>query len=159
MFDLRKNTIFKPLIFQRKNAMKTKNTLKIVCAFLLISAFTLGCAASGTPTNSTAKEAAKPKIYDPTGVWEYMVDTPDGGSTGTLRITGNPGAFNASLETDQFGTLEMTGVNVQDTNMTGNIEVMGTSAQIECQFNGDEMTGAVYLGQDVFPMSGKRVSK
>lgn len=140
-------------------AMKTKTTFKIVCAFLLITAFVVSCAASGTPTNSTAKADAAPKAYNPAGVWEYMVDTPDGGSTGTMRISGSPGAFTASLETDQFGTLEVSGVNVQDTNMTGNIEVMGTSAQIECQFDGDSMTGAVYLGQDVFSMSGKRVSK
>ncbi|NVK85062.1 MAG: hypothetical protein HWE21_12125 [Cytophagia bacterium] len=139
--------------------MKTKTTFKIVCAFLLITAFVVSCAASGTPTNSTAKADAAPKAYNPAGVWEYMVDTPDGGSTGTMRISGSPGAFTASLETDQFGTLEVSGVNVQDTNMTGNIEVMGTSAQIECQFDGDSMTGAVYLGQDVFSMSGKRVSK
>lgn len=140
-------------------AMKTKTTLKIVCAFLLISAFIVSCAASGTPTNSSAKADVAPKAYNPAGVWEYLVETPDGGSTGTMRITGNPGAFAATLETDQFGTLEMSGLSVEDTNMTGNIEVMGTTAQIECQFDGESLTGAVYLGQDVFPMSGKRISK
>lgn len=139
--------------------MKTRMTLKIAGAFLLLSIFLVGCAASGTPTNSTAKAEAKPKVYNPAGSWEYTVETPDGGSSGTMTINGNPGAYTASLQTDQFGTLEINGLNIQDTNMTGNIEVMGTSAQIECQFDGDNMTGAVYLGQDVFPMSGKRVSK
>ena len=139
--------------------MKTRTTLKITGAFLLLSVFLVGCAASGTPTNSSAKAEAKAKPYDPTGVWEYAVDTPDGGSSGTLRINGSPGAYTASLETDQFGTLELYGVSVQGTAMTGAIEVMGTAAEIECQFDGDTMSGAVYLGQEVFPMSGKRVSK
>jgi len=139
--------------------MKTRMTLKIAGAFLLLSVFLVGCAASGTPTNSTAKAETKAKVYNPAGSWEYTVDTPDGGSSGTMTITGNPGAFTASLQTDQFGTLEINGLNIEGTNMTGNIEVMGTVAQIECQFDGDSMSGAVYLGQDVFPMSGKRVSK
>lgn len=139
--------------------MKTRTTLKITGALLLLSVFLVGCAASGTPTNSSAQAEAKSKPYDPAGVWEYSVDTPDGGSTGTLRINGNPGAYTASLETDQFGTLEMNGVNVQGTNMTGSIEVMGTVAEIECQFDGDNLSGAVYLGQEVYPMNGKRVSK
>lgn len=139
--------------------MKTRTTLKITGAFLLLSVFLVGCAASGTPTNSSAKAEAKAKPYDPAGVWEYTVDTPDGGSAGTLRINGSPGAYTASLETDQFGTLEMYGVSVQGTAMTGAIEVMGTVAEIECQFDGDALSGAVYLGQEVYPMSGKRVSK
>lgn len=134
-------------------------TLKSVFAFLLLAAFVVGCAASGTTTNSSAKATAKPKPYDPAGVWEYQVDTPDGGSGGTLRINGSPGAYTAALETDQFGTLEVNGVTVQGTNMTGSIEVMGTVAEIECQFEGETFSGAVYLGQDAFPMSGKRVSK
>lgn len=139
--------------------MKTKITLKIVAFFLFASTVIVGCAASGTTTNSTTKKEVKPKVYDPTGVWEYLVETPDGGSSGNLRIAGNPGAYTASLETDQFGVLEMTGVSVQDTNLTGMIEVMGTSAEVQCSFDGDSMSGAVYLGQDAFPMSGKRVSK
>ncbi|MBO6661749.1 hypothetical protein [Roseivirga sp.] len=139
--------------------MKTRMTLKTVFAFLLISAFVVSCAASGTTTNSSAKAEAKQKAYDPAGVWEYSVDTPDGGSSGTLRIMGSPGAYSATLETDQFGTLDVNGVTVQGTNMTGSIEVMGTVAELECQFDGDAMSGAVYLGQDAFPMTGKRVSK
>lgn len=134
-------------------------TLKIVAAFLFATTILAGCAASGTTTNTSAKKETKAKVYNPSGVWEYSVDTPDGGSTGTLRINGNPGAYTASLETDQFGVLEIGGLNIQDSNLTGTIEVMGTAAEIECLFDGDSMTGAVYLGQDAFPMSGKRVSK
>lgn len=153
-----KNTIFNNEIFNLYH-MNLKISKTTVFAFLFVAAIISGCAASGTTTNSTATAKAKKKLYDPTGVWEYTVDTPDGGSTGTLRINGNPGAYTASLETDQFGTIEMTGVSVQDTNMTGTMEVMGTIAEIECQFDGDSMQGAVYLGQDAFPMSGRRVSK
>ena len=154
-----KNVIFNSAFFKIKIDMMNKMTLKVVFTFLVIAVFTVGCAASGTATNSSAKAKNQPKVYDPTGVWEYLVDTPDGGSSGTLRINGNPGAYTASLETDQFGTIEMTGVSVQDSNLTGRMEVMGTVAEIECQFDGDNMVGSVFLGQDAFPMSGKRVSK
>lgn len=153
-----KNTIFKSEIFNL-NHMNLKISKTTVFAFLFIAAIISGCAASGTTTNSSAKTSTKKKLYDPTGVWEYTVDTPDGGSAGTMRINGNPGAYTASLETDQFGTIEMTGVSVQDTNMTGSLEVMGTFAEIECQFDGESLQGVVYLGQDAFPMTGRRVSK
>ena len=122
--------------------------------------FVMGCAATNTATTADAsgKRSKKAKAYDPTGTWEYVVETPDGGSGGTLVIAGNPGAYTGSLETDQFGTIELTGIDFQGTAMTGSIEVMGSVAEIECDFDGDTFSGAVYLGEDTFPMEGKRVS-
>ena len=89
----------------------------------------------------------KKKAYDPTGTWEYVVETPDGANGGTLVIAGNPGAYTAVLNTDQFGELEISDVDVVDTNMTGSIEVMGNVAELECSFDGDEMS--------LFPVKGK----
>ncbi len=134
--------------------------IKSVFALLVMVLFVVGCAASSTTTNSGASaKAKKAKPYDPTGTWEYVVETPDGGSGGNLVIEGNPGAYVATLETDQFGALELTDVSMDGQTLTGSIEVMGNYADVECTFDGDTFTGSVYLGEDAFPMEGKRVSK
>ena len=133
-------------------------SFKSIMAMLVMVLFIAGCAASSSGSGATAKGKAKPKPYDPTGSWEYVVETPDGGSGGTLVIEGNPGAYTATLETDQFGALELTEVAMDGQTMTGSIEVMGNYADIECTFDGDTFTGTVYLGEDAFPMEGKRVS-
>lgn len=138
--------------------MKNSNQLKTYLLLLVVTIFTFGCAASSNPTNKAAKKETK-KVYDPTGVWEYYVETPDGGSSGVMRVTGNPGAYEVAMETDQFGVLELQGVSIVDGNMTGTLEVMGNYASVECVFTGETMEGSVFIGPDGFPLSGKRVSK
>ena len=135
--------------------MKAINPLKPGLLMLALAFIIASCAASGT--GSTA--AAKKKEYDPTGQWEYVVDTPDGGSGGTMTIAGAPGAYTGMMSTDQFGDLELMGLDIVDQNMTASIEVMGMGADIEATFEGDTFSGAVYLGEDAFPVEGNRVSK
>lgn len=136
--------------------MKASTLLKQSILSLAVIFVMASCAASGTGNSSSAK---KKKAYDPAGTWEYYVDTPDGGSGGTLIISGSPGAYMGSLATDQFGTLELMGMDIVDTNMTASIDVMGMSADLEVAFEGENFSGVVYLGEDAFPMEGKRVSK
>ena len=135
--------------------------------------FLYGCAAKVATTNSPSSEAnaentplAKEKpapekkdAYSPVGVWEYTVDTPDGGSGGVLRITGEPGSYEAVLETDQFGSLEIQDLDIVGMSMTGNIDVAGNTAEIEGDFDGDDFSGAVVVGDQVFPLEGTRKSK
>ncbi len=138
--------------------MKTPNQFKIYLLLLTVAVFTFGCAASSNPTNKAAKKETK-KVYNPTGVWEYYVETPDGGSSGVMRVTGTPGAYEVAMETDQFGVLELQGVSIVDGNMTGTLEVMGNYVSVECVFTGESMEGSIFLGTDAFPLTGKRVSK
>lgn len=156
-----KNHYFANSYLPRKfNQMKNTNFIKSGLALIVTLLFVVGCAASNTTgTSSTAKKSKKEKAYDPTGTWEYSVEAPDGATNGQLVIKGAPGAYTASLETDQFGTLEIGGVDFQGKSMTGSIDVMGNTADIECDFDGDTFTGAVYLGEDALPMEGRRVSK
>lgn len=142
--------------------MKRSKGIKSALSLLVMLLFVVGCAPSNTATTAGAagKKERKVKPYDPTGVWEYTVETPDGAASGgKLNIIGNPGAYTATLETDQFGALDVNEMEFQGTAMTGNIEVMGNVANIECDFDGDTFSGAIYFGEDVLPIEGKRVSK
>jgi hypothetical protein len=76
-----------------------------------------------------------------------------------MRITGDNGLYAAVMETDQFGTLNVTGFTVVGNAFSGSIEVMGTTANIEGSFDGDSMAGYVNMGADSFPVQGTRKSK
>ena len=155
------------------NRMKWAKPLGMAVLAVL---FLYGCAAKVPTTNSPAstnentsaatnkkpsakKAKKKEEVYSPVGVWEYIVDTPDGGSSGIMRIIGEPGAFEATLETDQFGTLEIQELDIVGTAMTGTLEVAGTVAELEGDFDGEDFSGAVVMGDDVFPIEGTRTSK
>ena len=73
-----------------------------------------------------------------------------------MVIAGAAGVYTGALETDQFGTLELMGMDIVDQNMTASIEVMGTWADIEVSFEEDTFSGAVYLGEDVYRIEGTR---
>lgn len=140
--------------------MKNTNLIKSGLALIVTLLFVVSCAVTNTASDGKAgKKGGKNEVYDPTGTWEYSVESPDGATGGKLVIQGAPGIYTASLETDQFGTLEISDLDVQDTSMTGTIDVMGNTADIECDFEGDTFTGSVYVGEDAFPMEGRRVSQ
>jgi hypothetical protein len=155
--------------------MNNLHKIKSIGMLLLMALFIFSCAAKVPSTNTQAKnqpgdaapaapakkEVVKKKApaYSPIGVWEYTVDMPDGGSYGVMNITGEPGAYEASLETDQFGTLEILGLDIVGMSMSGNIEVAGTTAELEGDFDGDDFSGAVVMGDQVFPLEATRTSK
>ena len=150
--------------------------IKSTGMLLVLALFIFSCAAKVPSTNTQAaknqpsdaatatpakKEVVKKKApaYSPVGVWEYTVDAPDGASSGLMKITGKPGAYEASLETDQFGTLEILGLDIVGMSMSGNIEVAGTTAELEGDFEGDDFSGALVMGDQVFALEASRTSK
>lgn len=152
--------------------MENLHKIKSGAMLLVLALFIFSCAAKVPSTNTEAgtnqsnnaapakKEVVEKKApaYSPVGVWEYTVDTPDGGSSGVLRITGEPGSYKASMETDQFGTLEVGGLDISGKSMSGSIEVAGTTADIEGDFEGDDFSGAVVMGDQVFGLEATRTS-
>ncbi len=69
---------------------------------------------------------------------------------------GADGLFEASLQTDQFGTLQVTDFTIVGMAFSGSIDVMGTIAELSGNFDGDAMSGSVLLGADSYPMQGSR---
>jgi len=145
--------------------------IKAMGMLALLAIFIFSCAAKVPSTNTQSADGQataapaknevvekKAPAYSPVGVWEYTVDTPDGGSSGVMRITGEPGSFEASMATDQFGTLDVLGLDIVGMSMSGSIEVAGTTADIEGDFDGDDFSGGVVMGDQVFPLEATRTS-
>ncbi|KYG80981.1 hypothetical protein MB14_14450 [Roseivirga ehrenbergii] len=141
--------------------MKNLKSLLTLTLSLLLAVSIVGCASGKASATDTAKveEKAKEKAYDPRGVWDYTVQTPDTDSYGIMRITGDNGLYAAVMETDQFGTLNVTGFTVVGNAFSGSIDVMGATAGIEGSFDGDSMSGYVNMGADSFPVQATRKSK
>ena len=149
--------------------MKFFNRIAQGLLLLTLITYLSGCAATnagsatadGTEVSSkkSKRKAKKPEPYNPVGVWEYSVDAPDGTNYGTMRITGADGIYEVVLETDQFGEIELYDLEIIETVLTAKFDVGGITADIEGDFDGDNFSGAVYLGDDAFPLEAKRTSK
>lgn len=141
--------------------MKKLKSILTLSLGLILAVSIVGCAAgkSASSEMTKAEKKAKEKAYDPKGVWNYTVQTPNADSYGIMRITGDNGLYAAVMETDQFGTINVTGFTVVGNAFSGSLEVMGTTANIEGSFDGDSMSGYVNMGADSFPVQGTRKSK
>lgn len=128
-----------------------------------------GCASTNTSSSATAdagsdngrkgRKAKQEEVYSPVGTWEYSVETPDGGGAGTMKISGAPGTFEVLLQTDQFGELRVYDLNMTGESMAGKIDVAGMTAEVEGDFDGDNFSGAVILGDEAYPLEATRISK
>lgn len=149
--------------------MKCFNQLTKALLMITLVAFLGGCAAGnvsdttnadGSTVASTKKgKKVKKEVYSPVGEWAYDVDTPDGGSSGTMVVVGAPGTFEVILKTGQYGEMRVYDLDMTGQSMSGKIDIAGITAEVEGDFDGDNFSGAVVLGDDVYPLEAVRTSK
>lgn len=121
--------------------------IKVLLAFVFIMAI----------VSCKAEKSGKSEVFNPLGDWEYKVTTDV--SYGVITIAGKKGAYTGSMTTEVFGTLQVQALKIEGTTLTGDLDVGGTPATIECEFDGDEISGAVTAGADKFPFVGERADK
>ncbi len=126
-----------------KNLTTTIKTT--ICAFLFLAALTLN-----------ADEVSQQTKYDPSGTWDYEVETPDGNLTGEMTVKLTEGKYEVVIKTDVYGNLTLADVAFEKMLMEGSISVEGQSMSIEFKFDGDDMEGAVYTGEDELAITAKR---
>lgn len=119
---------------------KIKNTLALVAITLFLTAFTTNVATQ----------------YDPSGVWTYEVESPDGTLTGDMTISKSEGNYEVSIETQAYGTIELEEVSLDKTTLEGSAEVNGGPVDFEFEFDGDSMEGSVYVGESEMPITAER---
>ncbi len=135
--------------------------------FILKSlAFTLFCAVALTyPIKDVVSgpvEQDNPiqTVYDPSGTWNYEIETPDQTLQNTLTISKNEeGEYVASLEADGFGTIELQDITFEKMVMEATAEVDGDSVEFEFKFDDDSMEGIVFVDGEEFTITAERESK
>lgn len=95
-------------------------------------------------------------IYDPSGTWDYEVETPDGTMSDKLTINKEDGKYEISIETTQYGTLELGDIVLSDTELSANVDMQGAIIEFEFEFDGDSMDGKITTPDGDLTMSAKR---
>ncbi len=124
--------------------MKNMLNLKTTIAIITLTLSLVGYAGINAPA------------YDPSGTWNYEIETPDGAISGDMTIAKTDGEYEIAVETDDFGTLELEDVELKDNEMTASVDVQGVTAEFEIEFDGDEMSGIVLYGGEELPIVAER---
>jgi hypothetical protein len=111
------------------------------CAMLFLAAVSLN-----------AEEWSQQTTYDPSGTWDYEVETPDGYVTGEMTVKLVEGKYDVLIKSDVY----VSDITFEKMVMEGEIAVEGQSMSIEFEFDGDEMEGAVYTGEEALAITAER---
>lgn len=115
------------------------------CAMLFLAAVSLN-----------AEEWSQQTKYDPSGTWDYEVETPDGNMTGEMIVKLVEGEYEVLIKSDVYGNLTVSDISFEKMVMEGEIAVDGESMIIEFEFDGDEMEGAVFTGDGELSITAER---
>lgn len=99
------------------------------------------------------------QTYDPSGTWDYEVETPDGNVTGEMIVALEDGEYSVTIKSDIYGDMTLEDITFEKNVMEGTISVEGQSMEMEMKFDGDEMEGAVYTGEDELAITAERQKK
>jgi len=125
---------------------KIQKIISLVVLTLTLTAFTI-------ETNTSNNVAD----YDPVGVWDYEVETPNGTETGEMTITRNEEKkLEVSIETKDFGALELEDIKLEKTTLEGNVEIEAGTLSFEMEFDGDSMDGTVYVGEEEMSFTAEK---
>lgn len=123
---------------------KVRNNITLIALALFVTAFT-------TKTSDIT--------YDPTGIWNYEVETPDGNQTGEMKIEKKDKTYQVIIESAVYGTLELKKVKLDKTNMVGEMDLQGSLLDFNMDFDGDRMKGTIYMGESELSLTAERKKK
>lgn len=129
--------------------MKKSNSLKnkLTTGILLIMV-TIGLTAMKPAT-----------AYDPTGIWDYEVEAGEGTMTGEITIKKDGNDYEVSVETQQYGTLELEEVELKGNDLSANIDMQGATIDFNFEFDDNSMTGTVTTPDGDLDIKAKRREK
>ena len=103
---------------------------------------------------------ASTTAYDPKGTWVCEIESTDGMINSKMIITQNDKKeYEVRVETNEYGTLELSDVEIEESEMTGNVEVAGGVADFELSFDEDDVEGIIYFGEEELTLVGEREKK
>ncbi len=139
-----------------KNLLTILKTAVLTALFCAVMVYPSAQAVS-SPLKASVTELAK---YDPTGVWDYEVETPDGTLQDEMTIKKNEeGEYEVSIASDVYGTLVLQEVTFEKNVMEGHVEIEGDRIEFEMKFEGDSMEGSIYAGEDELTVTAERQKK
>ncbi|HEX6373878.1 MAG TPA: hypothetical protein VF006_33425 [Longimicrobium sp.] len=113
--------------------------------------FTAACAASAPPADPPA-----PAALNPVGVFPFTTTVDGNEVTGSVEVTGQPGAYAGVIRTSITPEIPITGVMVSGQEMVVTADTPDGPLTINMTFAGNAFTGAWALSGDTGNLSGSR---
>lgn len=140
------------------NPMKT-----ILAATLALSLAACATANTATPepatttTTMTTTVATTPSAaLNPVGAYEFATQVNGEAVSGTMEITGTPGAYGGRVATNHFPEFAVRSVSAAGQEMTVVAETPNGSVTFRMAFTGPAFTGSWSLGGDSGAITGRR---
>lgn len=131
-----------------------KRTLS--AAALLVLAAACAPAAAPPPEPAPAPAPMAAAALNPVGTFEFTTSVDGNPMTGTIEITGQPGAYTGVVRTSATPDLPITGVSVQGDQMTVTSSVNGETLTMRLTFAGNDFTGGWTVAGDSGDLAGRR---
>ncbi|HEX6559977.1 MAG TPA: hypothetical protein VF021_10955 [Longimicrobiales bacterium] len=124
------------------------------------SSQTASTAATGTtPAAQPATPAPAPAALDPTGAYDFATVANGQTVTGTLYITGTPGAYTGRIVTNTFPEIPVTAATVAGQAVDVKASMPDGELAIHFVMDGMNFTGNWTLGADSGEFNGKKLPK
>jgi len=109
------------------------------------------------------KKKSDGEDIDPKGSWSYSTETPQGTTTGTLKITGEAGDYSGEMTNSQTGeTTSISDIAISGTSMTYSFQINAggnmLSISVSVTIDGETFDGTMTVGSyGSFPVEGERI--
>lgn len=134
---------------------------------LAVLALLAACAPAATPepaagptpapaAPAAAAAAAAAAAVNPVGVFEFTTAVNGDMLTGTIEVTGQPGAYTGTIRTSATPDIPVTGVTVNGQQMVVAADTPDGALTITLNFTGNTFTGGWTLAGDSGDMRGQR---
>jgi len=93
---------------------------------------------------------------DPSGTWDYEVEMAEGTMSDEFTISKDGDKYEVSIETTQFGTLELNNIELKGNDLSADVDMQGATIEFKFEFDGDSMKGTVSTPDGELEMTAKR---
>jgi hypothetical protein len=139
--------------------------MKAILATLALSLAACATANTGTPapdatvtttTTTTTVATTSSAAVNPVGEYEFATQVNGEAVTGTIEITGTPGAYGGRIVTLQFPEFTVRSASAAGQELTVVAETPNGNVTFRMTFTGNTFTGGWTLGGDTGPVTGRR---
>lgn len=97
-----------------------------------------------------------PSLANHAGIWDYEVPTDQGTLEGEMTITKDEGKYEISIETTNYGTLELEEIKITGNDLTANVNIEDSTIEFDFEFDGDAMEGTIATPDGELEITAKR---
>ena len=116
-------------------------------------------APNAAATVAVTQKAAPAAVLDPAGTYEFSTVVDGQAVTGTMTITGAPGAYTGKIVTNMFPEIPVIGAKVEEKTVIATASMPDGELTIRMLMDGHQFTGRWELAGETGEFNGKKLPK